>query len=170
VTEVETLLSCIESAYRDARLAFSGIREENLHRRPSPTVLALSEQASHIAQCEALILLGGLLQKPPPEWGITSPLLHERYDYPPRALAHPIPDALLKLSPGEIYPEMERVHRYVMEALKGFNRQAEEVILAPWGEEWSVREYLSYAGYHVAYHIGQVYCIRHFFGEETPNN
>ncbi len=170
MSETAVLLSALDSAYRDAHLAFSGIREENLHRRPGPNILALSEQAVHIAQCEALILLGGVLQKPPSEWGITSPLLDERYNYPPNALAHPVPEALLKLSAEEVYAEMKKVHHQIMESLKGFGKGADEIVLTPWGENWSVRECLNYAVYHVAYHIGQVYCTRHFLGEEPPNN
>lgn len=168
--ETQVLLSAIEEAYRDAEGAFSGIREENFHRRPSSTILAISEQAVHIAQCEALLLLGALLQKSPSEWGITSPLLHEQYDYPPNALAHPIPDTILTLSPKDIYPELRKVHDFIMQNLKGFDKDADQMVLTPWGETLTVRWCLTYSAYHVAYHIGQVYCIRHFLGEETPNN
>ncbi len=48
--EVVTLIEAWHWMYFETDLAFGGLKEENLHRRPGPGLLAVSEHAAHVAR------------------------------------------------------------------------------------------------------------------------
>jgi hypothetical protein len=166
--EIQTLLKFWEFSYLDVSNALKDVQEEHLHVRLEPNALAISEIVAHISYCEAQAILSILLGKPKERWGIQSPLFDDRNWYPPEILARPIRSELQALSISDVATEFNRVHEFVRAAAQGYDVPAATELKGAWGNEPTVRSHLSYVGYHVAYHVGQIYLTRHLLGETTP--
>lgn len=168
MNETKLLLKFWEFSYLDVPKALKDVQEEHLHVRLRPNALAISEIAAHISYCEAQAILGILLGKPKEQWGIQSPLFDDRSWYPPEILARPIRPELQAISVSDVVTEFNRVHAFIRAAVQGYGVPADAELKGAWGNEPTVRSHLSYVGYHVAYHVGQIYLTRHLLGETTP--
>jgi hypothetical protein len=61
------------------------------------------------------------------------------------------------------------VHEAAVAHFKALNPGLESC--APgWPPNYNYGEFLKYAVFHVSYHVGQIYSVRHLLGEETPDN
>jgi len=69
----------------------------------------------------------------------------------------------------QVLGELLRVHQEAMEHLKALNPDLDSP--APhWSPKSNYGELLRYVAFHIAYHTGQMYTVRHLLGEETPDN
>ena len=67
----------------------------------------------------------------------------------------------------QVLGELQRVHEESMAGLKALNPDLQAK--APhWGSNYG--DLLKYIVFHIAYHTGQMYSVRHLLGEETPDN
>lgn len=168
MSETQAILRVWEFNYLDVPKAFRGVKEEHLHIRPAPNTIAISEIAAHIADCEANAILRILLKKPKRQWGIQSVFFDTHNWYPPAILAQPTRPELLAMNVSQVVKELHRVHTFVREAVKDYDMPADMKLGKAWGGEPTIRSHLSYVGYHVAYHVEQIYLTRHLLGERTP--
>ena len=168
---LDTYLSVLEQGYDEARLAFEGLSDENVWKRPSEGLLSVGELAGHIAYWEA-IMLAGEGGEPEPDLTmcrIHSPLIDHRFAYyTPTPTAHPSTNQLA-MTAQQVCDELFRVHE---EAVADFKQRDPDLdALAPgWSTTHTFGRLLKYTVFHVGYHAGQMYSVRHLLGETTPDN
>jgi len=69
----------------------------------------------------------------------------------------------------QVCSEMLRVHEEAVAHFKALNPDPDTHIPGcPTG--FTYGQYLEYAVFHIAYHTGQMYSVRHLLGEKTPDN
>jgi uncharacterized damage-inducible protein DinB len=69
----------------------------------------------------------------------------------------------------QVYRELLRVHEEAVAHFKALNPDLQSS--APgWPPNYTYDEFLKYAVFHVSYHTGQMFSVRHLLGEETPDN
>jgi hypothetical protein len=168
---LETYLNLLDLCYFEVTEAFKGLANENVWKRPAPGLLSVGELAGHVAYSEALRFGGenadGSSLRDLSNCRISSPLLDERCRYYPMTIETSPTEGQLALTAPQVQDELLRVHREAMAYLKARNPD-----LSSKAPEWhsSYEELLKYLVFHVAYHTGQMYSVRHFLGEETPDN
>lgn len=169
MSKSKALIAVLDHNYSEIGDAFDGIDAAHLHKRPTADgTLAISEIAAHISYCEAYAIHKVLLGKSRREWGLESPFFHSRNSYPPQMLEHPIHPKLVDYSAPDVLGEVKRIHQHCMDRLATFDKSADLELEGAWGWGNTIGSHLSYLVYHVAYHVGQIYLTRHFFGETTP--
>ena len=175
---VGAYLEALELGYYEAKFAFEGLTDENVWRRPAEGLLSVGELAGHIAYWEAVKLAGGG-EVPLQGWEgtqadlakcrVSSPLIDHRFAYYPMTLTTPPSEQHRAMTAEQVCSELLRVHEESVADFKARNPDLESA--APgWPPHYTYGEFLRYAAFHVAYHTGQMYSVRHLLGEETPDN
>lgn len=136
--------------------AFGGMPDGDLWTRPHPRLLSVGELAAHIAFAEDANMAGGITG---------SVLSSKAVSYYPDIVAHPFS---VPLTARELYQEVQRVHGLVKESLTASPLDPDA--RNPWREDWTWRQTLEYMVFHMAYHTGQIYSVRHALGHETVDN
>jgi len=169
---VEAYLSVLELGYFELGEAFKELADENVWRRPAAGLLSVGELAAHIAYGEAIHLAG----KPgnPPGTNVSncpvkSVLVDERFSYYPGTLGQSPSEEHLVMTGEQVHRELLRVHEESVAYFKALNPDLESV--APgYPANFTYGEFLKYVSFHLAYHTGQIYSVRHLLGEETVDN
>ena len=169
---VATYLEFLEMGYFEVKEAFQGLADEYVWRRPAEGLLSVGELAGHIAYWEAVRLAsegGEYLKTDLSRCSVSSPLVDHRFAYYPTTIATPPSEEHLAMTAQQVLSELLRVHE---EAGARFQVQKPDLeSVAPgWPPNFTYGEYLRYAGFHIAYHTGQMYSVRHLLGEQTPDN
>lgn len=163
----ETYLKLLDQGYYEVKFAFEGLADENVWKRPAPGLLSVGELAGHCAYWEAVRLAGegDDLTK----CRITSPLVAARFRYYPTTVTTADSEPALELTAEQVSSELLRVHEEAIAHFKALNPDpGAHIPGCPTG--FTYREYLEYASFHLAYHTGQMFSVRHLLGEETPDN
>jgi hypothetical protein len=168
---LEDFLAQLDLGYFEVGEAFGGLADENVWKRPAPGLLSIGELAGHIAYSEAVRMA---VDRPDlgfrPDLAhvrIKSPLVDERFSYYPGTLETPPSDEHLAMGAHQVHEELLRVHQEAVYSLRSLSPDLASP--APgWHSDYA--SYLRYAAFHVAYHTGQMYSVRHLFGETTPDN
>ncbi len=164
---IEAYIKLLDQGYYELQFALEGMAADKVWVRPAPNLLSVGELAGHIAYWEAVRLAGEGTDLD--KCSIKSPLVDSRFMYYP----HTVPEAPgpehLALTAVDVHAEVLRVHQEAMAAFRALAPDPDSPIPGcPTGFTYS--QYLEYACFHIAYHIGQMYSVRHLFGEETPDN
>lgn len=170
---LEWHLKSLDLCYFEVTEAFKGLADENVWKRPAPALLSVGELAGHIAYWEAVRNGGdaedGSASKDLANCRIKSPLLDPHFAYYTTALTKEPSKEHLALTAEQVQNELLRVHKEAMDYLKARNPDMESP--APyWSPKSNYGELLRYAAFHIAYHTGQMYSVRHLLGEEPPDN
>lgn len=167
--EVKTLIEAWHWMYFEADLLFEGLGEGNLHRRPGENLLAVSEHVAHLVRSEASIVERYLWGRPEDEWADTL-MRKSQFGWPPTMLDQPVDSELATLTVSEVYGELMSQHTRCYESALSLELDADFEFGDDWDRCRTVRDRLRIAAYHVAYHAGQIYSVRHLLGEQTPEN
>jgi DinB superfamily len=168
---LETYLELLDLCYFEVTEAFKGLADENVWKRPAPGLLSVGELAGHIAYGEVVRFAGenadGSCEIDLSNCKISSPLLDPRFRYYPTTLESADSEVQLAMSAAQVLAELERAHAEAMVCLRALNPD-----LAARAPHWggSYKELLKYLIFHISYHTGQMYSVRHLLGEETPDN
>ena len=164
---VEACLKLLELGYYELKIAFDGLAAEHVWQRPAPSLLSVGELAGHLAFWEAVRLAG---EGPDPaQCRITSPLIDLRFRYYPDTVATPPAEHHLAMTADEVCRELLRVHEEALAHFRALAPDPESRIPGcPTG--FTYGQYLEYAVFHLAYHTGQIYSVRHLLGEAPPDN
>lgn len=152
---IETLIAAWDTGHWEFTLAFEGLSDEDLWRRPHPRLLSIGELAAHVAFSESQL----------PQPMTQSPLANRRSSY----YLHQVEDPMvLDLTVEQVLAELKKVH----EAAKGAALRVQNLDdVVHWRDDWTWAECLQYMGcFHVAYHCGQAYSVRHLMGHTTTDN
>ena len=167
----EACLELYELSFFEIQFAFEGLADEHVWKRPVPELLSVGELAGHVAHWFAVRLSDQCGTYPPDltKLSVSSPLIDARFGYYPHQLKATPSEQHLAMTAQEVYQELLRVHKEVVAHFKSWNPDLDSV--PPGGSEGQTyREWLKYQTFHIAYHIGQMYSVRHLFGETTPDN
>jgi len=164
---VEAYLQALELAYFELGEAFKGLADENVWKRPAEKLLSVGELAGHIAFWEAVRLAG---EGPDPApCRVSSPLIDRRFRYHPVTLATPPSEQHRAMTAEQVWRELLRVHEESLAHFRALSPDPDTRIPGcPTG--FTYGEYLKYLVFHVSYHTGQIFTVRHLLGEETPDN
>lgn len=168
---VEAYLEVLEQGYYEVKFAFEGMADENVWKRPAEGILSAGELAGHIAYWEAIRLAGEGREAVTDldRCQVSSPLIDQRFGYYPTTLVTPPSDQHRAMTAEQVCGELLRVHEEAVAHFKTLNPDPDTRIPGcPTG--FTYCEYLKYASFHVAYHTGQMYSVRHLLREETPDN
>jgi hypothetical protein len=170
---IETYLSVLEMGYFEVKEAFEGLADEHVWKRPAEGLLSVGELAGHIAYWEAVKLAGeGKDRKWLPDLvkcPVSSLLIDDRFGYYPTTTATRPSEKHLAMTAEEVCGELLRVHEEAVAHFRALHPDLESS--APgWPPGRNYRHFLEYAVFHVGYHTGQMYSVRHLLGEKTPDN
>lgn len=164
---LETYLKILDLDFFEITEAFKGLADANVWKRPAPGLLSVGELAGHIAYWEATRFTGE--GQDLAKCKVRSPLIDERFAYYPTTLTTQPDPEHFALGAEQVCKELLRVHAETMTHLRSLNPAIESVVPG-WSAHWTYEESLKYTIFHVAYHTGQMYSVRHLLGEETPDN
>ena len=164
-------LKSLDLCYFEVTEAFKGLADENVWKRPYRGLLSVGELAGHIAYWEAVRFAGeaedGSASRDLSNCKISSPLLDPRFGYYTSMVDSAPSEAHLAMSAEQVCNELLRIHQESMSYLKARNPVMDSK--APgWHSDYN--DLLRYVAFHIAYHTGQMYSVRHLLGEETPDN
>jgi hypothetical protein len=177
---LEAYLEILDLDYFEIKEAFGGLADENVWKRPAEGLLSVGELAGHIAYWEAMRLAGegqavslmGEGQESEtdlPGSRVSSPLVDSRFRYYTTTLATPPSEQHLAMTAEQVCSELLRVHEESVAHFKALNPDMDSP-LPGWPGGWTFGASLKYLVFHVGYHTGQMYSVRHLLGEETPDN
>lgn len=156
MTVTEALLKAIDDAQWELSEALKFVPDGDVWKRPDPRLLSIGELAAHIAWGEAQCFFGDAF-----ETSLNSPLSH----YYSMNVQEPY---ALPLSALQIASEVERVHKACKEEFLKMSPDLESINV--FREGWTWHYTLEYQAFHISYHAGQIYTVRHLLGHETPDN
>lgn len=160
---MERLLEAWDSGHWEFTLAFEGLSDEDLWRRTDPRLLSLGELAGHVAYWQAVWIHGDGNDRPDlASLPVRSPLVDHAFRYYSGTVDSP---TQLDLGVEQVLEEVKKVHETAKAALVG--KAFDEAHPGQWGT-WG--KLVEYQVFHVAYHTGQAYSVRHLMGHETTDN
>jgi hypothetical protein len=168
---LDAYLKPLELCYFEVTEAFKGLADEHLWIRPAPRLLSIGELAAHVAYWEAVRFAGdsddGSSSRDLSNCRVKSPLLDPRFGYYTSTLETSPSKDHLSMTASTVLTELLRVHSEAMANLKARN-PAMDGRAPHWHSDYA--ELLTYVAFHIAYHTGQMYSVRHLLGETTPDN
>lgn len=168
---LDTYLKTLDLCYFEVTEAFKGLQDDHVWKRPASGLLSVGELAGHVAYWEAVRCGGdgedGSAQRDLSNCKIKSPLLDARFAYYTTTIETAPSETHLAMTAEQVLNELLRVHQESMGFLKAVNPDMGDK--APhWHSDYG--DLLRYVIFHIAYHTGQMYSVRHLLGEETPDN
>lgn len=168
---LEAYLKVLEEGYYEVKFAFEGMADGNVWKRPAEGLLSVGELGGHISYWEAVKLTGEGAESLPDleKCRVKSPLIDPRFAYYPMTIATPPSEEHRAMTAEQVCSELVRVHEESVAYFKALNPNLESV--APgYPPNYTYGAFLQYASFHVAYHTGQMYSVRHLLGENPPDN
>jgi hypothetical protein len=168
---LEYHLKSLDLCYFEVTEAFKGLADENVWKRPDGGLLSVGELAGHVAYWEAVRFAGdaedGSSSRDLSNCLVSSTLLDPRFGYYTNSVEAQPSDGHVSMTGDQVCNELLRIHKESMSYLKARNPNMESK--APqWHSDYN--DLLRYVAFHIAYHTGQMYSVRHLLGEETPDN
>lgn len=163
MTTLTPLIEAWDEAHREFAIALGGLSDEDLWKRAHPRLLSVGELAGHVAYWQAVWITGGGNHRPElATLPIQSPLLNDAFRYYTSSAEQSFS---LPLGTKTILDEVMRVHEAAKAAVSNLNK--DDAYPGQWGT-WG--NLVQYQAFHVAYHTGQAYSVRHLLGHETEDN
>ncbi|MFN3729314.1 MAG: DinB family protein [Fimbriimonadaceae bacterium] len=156
MTEFEQLVKALDEAIWEMGEAFKGLPDEDVWKRADHRLLSVGELAGHVAYWESKSFLDD---------GVESPLAIESFRYYEDGGGDAV---ALPLGAEAVYAEVKRIHEASKEALLADPPDLEAPNERRDGWPWG--SLLRYQAFHVAYHTGQMYSVRHLLGHQTVDN
>ena len=167
---LEAYQKALDEGFFEVTEAFRGLADENVWKRPAAGLLSVGELAGHVAYWLAVRFAGegGETEAELAKCRVSSPLIDFRFRYYPATIATPPSEQHLEMSEEEVCAELLKVYRDSVAQFRTLNPDLESA--PPGMPDWTYASSLRYSVFHVAYHTGQMYSVRHLLGEETPDN
>lgn len=150
-----------DSANWEFSLIFEDLQDADLWRRAYPELLSIGELASHVVYSQVTFA-----SKLEPECGLASPLVRQVSRYYLDAVKEP---TTLAMSVAEVAENVDRVQRVTKEVFLR-SSATRETPLSFDGPGRTFGDFADYMVFHVAYHTGQAFSVRHLMGHRTNDN
>lgn len=150
-----------DSAFWEYSLVFEEMSDADLWVRPHETLLSVGEIACHIVYWLVThankVIAEGLL---------TSPLAIQSTSYYLHNVGTPVQ---VDMGVQEVSAEVERIQKAAKSVFLATSSERDEP-LAFDGPGRTFGEFADYMVFHVAYHTGQAFSVRHLMGHKTNDN
>lgn len=157
------LIDAWDEGHREFDIALGGMPDDELWERAHPRLLSVGELAAHIAYWQAVWVLGGGNDRPDlDQLPVKSPLVDHAFRYYTSTVDHA---ASLPMGTAEVLEEVRRVHEAAKAAVVG--KDIEDAYPGMWQ---TLGNLIKYQVFHIGYHTGQAYSVRHLLGHETEDN
>lgn len=156
----ETQSQAWDSAVWEFSLVFEDLADDDLWRRADPKLLSVGELACHM--CWPAKYANKLQSDSP----IDSPLLNEPSRYYLVNVDEPV---MLSMGVEELTNEFERVMKAAKAAFLSAEGKREDPLPFE-GPGRTYGEFADYMVFHIAYHTGQAFSVRHLMGHQTNDN
>jgi hypothetical protein len=163
MAKLDLLIKAWDEGHREFAIATEGLSDDDLWKRPHPKLLSVGELAGHLAYWQAQKATGHLPAGSPKK--IEGILVDPVFSYYTTEVSHPVE---LKIGVAEMLKELMRVHDEAKNVVLELDPNASDPIPGESRATWGF--YLEYMSFHVAYHTGQAYSVRHLLGHETTDN
>lgn len=150
------LLGALTAAIWELGEALTGMPSEDLWTRPHPRLLSVGELCVHIGGWLSVSFLGT---------NGDGPLAAHGGAYYPDSIEKQL---TLPMTTEELYAEIKRVHEAGVKAFQAEPHRLDDA--NPNRDGWIWKSTVEYQGFHVAYHTGQIYSVRHMLGHQTVDN
>lgn len=156
MANLDLILKALDDAHWELSEAFKGLPDLDVWKRPDPRLLSVGELATHIAYWEAQSFFGD---------GFESPLTAHASRYYTSSVKEPFE---LPMSAEAVFNEVKRIHEACRVSFAENPHDSEDP--NPNRGDWTWGFTLEYQAFHLAYHTGQIYSVRHLLGHETVDN
>lgn len=157
------LIAAWDEGHREFEIAYQGVSESDLWLRAHPRLLSLGELAGHVAYWQGVWTFGEGDSRPDlKSIPIQSVLIDHGFRYYSSNVEAPF---RVELTTRELIEEVMRVHNAARDAVA--EKDFGEAYPGQWGT-WG--NFVQYQAFHVAYHTGQAYSVRHLLGHQTEDN
>lgn len=161
--DLATLKAAWDEGYRELEIAIEGTPDRDVWVRPHPKLLSVGELIGHIAYGHASWVLCAGKDRPGAEdFPFPSPLLGHQFRY---YLSTVEAQVELDLTAAQLWHELGKIREASDQVLRGLSYDS--IYPGMWGT-WG--NCVQYQVFHVAYHTGQIYSVRHLLGHETEDN
>lgn len=150
-----------DAAHWEFSLVFEDLADGDLWRRAHPNLLSIGEIVCHMVYWQT-----NYASKLSPGLGIDSPLRRDEARYYLTSVDQPL---VLPLSVSEVAQEFDRVQKAVKETFLQIDL-GRDAPLTVEGPGRTFGEFADYMVFHVAYHTGQAFSVRHLMGHKTNDN
>lgn len=158
-----TLIEAWDEAYRELEISIDGTPDHDVWARPHPKLLSIGELVAHIGYGHASwILCAGKERPAAGDFPFLSPILGHEFRYYLSSVEAPV---TLDLTVSELWGEIGKIRVATQEVLIGLDYDSPYP--GQWGKWGNIVQYMVF---HVAYHTGQIYSVRHLLGHETEDN
>ncbi len=174
MAHLDQMIAALDEGHWEFTLAFEGLEDDQVWKRADPRLLSIGELAGHVAYWEGVrspssVPVPGLTgpgEELPDlaQLRIKSPLMNHAFRYYTSGVGQPVD---LGLSAAEVLSELSRVHQGFKAALLELDPKFSDLLP---GSQQTWGQVLQYQIFHVAYHTGQAYSVRHLFGDSTTDN
>lgn len=162
MSTLSPLIGAWDEAHREFAIALGGLPDEDLWKRADPRLLSVGELAGHVAYWQAVWITGdGNAKADLAQLPVKSPLVDQAFRYYTTSVEG---EARLDLGTSQVLEEVARVHEAAKQALAGKEKDDAVEGWGTWGN------LIQYQVFHVAYHTGQAYSVRHLLGHQTEDN
>jgi hypothetical protein len=167
MTDIEAVIKSWDLALWEYTLVFEGLSDDDLWKRPAPGLLSIGELTVHVGFSEAVSVRGAApaSDEEYSTYPYKSLFMHAAARYYPVNLPEPI---TLPYSVAELEAELKRVHEDAVVYVSSLDIDLTKTM--PGRNDWDWFEQLRYRSFHLAYHAGQAYSVRHLLGHETTDN
>ncbi len=156
MTDRDLLVKALDEAQWELSEALKDLPDADTWRRPDPRLLSVGELAAHVGYWEAMSFVGE---------GFESPLVTAAASYYASSVGAPFEMSITGHAIGD---EVKRIHEAMKAAFLAEGNELDG--MNPYREGWTWGYTLRYQAFHVAYHAGQIYSVRHLLGHETADN
>lgn len=157
------LIDAWDEGHREFGIALGGLSDEDLWKRAHPRLLSVGELAAHIAYGQATWIFGEGNYRPElDKLPVQSPLIDNKFSYYLHTVDAPVQ---LEMGTEAVLEELMRV--YGVSRAFVVNREIDDPYPGQW-QTWG--NLVQYQVFHIAYHTGQAYSVRHLMGHETEDN
>lgn len=150
-----------DSAHWEFSLVFEDLADEDLWRRADPKLLSVGELVCHMVYAQTTFAT-----KLEPACGIESALAVDDARYYLYSVESPL---VLDMSVDEVAKELDRVQKVVKDVFLRSDADRETPLTFE-GPGRTFGEFADYMVFHVAYHTGQAFSVRHLMGHRTNDN
>lgn len=149
------------AAHWEFSLVFENLADDDLWRRADPRLLSVGELVCHVVYWQL-----NYANKLDPAAGLDSPLRREEARYYLSSVDVPL---RLDLTVAEAARELDRVHNATAAVFLASDLDGEAPMPFE-GPGRTMGEFADYMLFHVAYHTGQAFSVRHLMGHRTNDN
>ena len=158
---LDTQSQAWDSGFWEFSLVFEDLNDADLWFRPHENLLSIGEITCHIMYY--LTMYANKLAADPM---LASPLSVKDASYYLHNVGSPIQ---LKMSVADVAAEVDRVQRDVKAVFLASTSERDDA-LAFNGPGETFGQFADYMVFHIAYHTGQAFSVRHLMGHKTNDN